>query len=119
MLNINKIRKSFGKTEVVKGVTFSVEKGESFGLLGPNGAGKSTTISMICGLLTYDEGEITVGGLPVKDHPLEIKRKIGVVPQDIALYPTMTALDNLLFTFLGENVRLIRTGSEKKSGGST
>jgi ABC-2 type transport system ATP-binding protein len=97
MLNVNKVRKSFGKTEVVKGVTFSVEKGEAFGLLGPNGAGKSTIISMICGLLSYNEGEITVGGFSVKDHPLEIKRKIGVVPQDIALYPTMSALDNLLF----------------------
>lgn len=97
MLSVNNVRKSFGKTEVVKGVTFSVEKGEAFGLLGPNGAGKSTIISMICGLLPYNEGEITVGGFSVKDHPLEIKRKIGVVPQDIALYPTMSALDNLLF----------------------
>ncbi|MCQ6280468.1 ABC transporter ATP-binding protein [Bacillus sp. EB600] len=97
MLAVNKVRKSFGKTEVVKGVTFSVENGEAFGLLGPNGAGKSTIISMICGLLPYNEGEITVGGFSVNDHPLEIKRKIGVVPQDIALYPTMSALDNLLF----------------------
>lgn len=97
MLQVNRVRKSFGKKEVVKGVTFSVEDGESFGLLGPNGAGKSTAISMICGLLPYDEGEITVGGYSVKKHPLEIKRKIGVVPQDIALYPTMTAKDNLLF----------------------
>lgn len=97
MLQVNRVRKSFGKTEVVRGVTFSVEKGEAFGLLGPNGAGKSTTISMICGLLPYDDGEIQVSGLSVKDHPLEIKRKIGVVPQDIALYPTMSAMDNLLF----------------------
>lgn len=97
MLEVKRVKKSFGKTEVVKGVTFSVEKGEAFGLLGPNGAGKSTTISMICGLLPYNEGEILVGGLSVKDHPLEIKKKIGVVPQDIALYPTMSALDNLLF----------------------
>jgi ABC-2 type transport system ATP-binding protein len=97
MLHVNRVRKSFGKKEVVKGVTFSVEKGESFGLLGPNGAGKSTTISMICGLLPYNEGEITVGGFSVKDRPLEIKRQIGVVPQDIALYPTMSARDNLLF----------------------
>jgi ABC-2 type transport system ATP-binding protein len=97
MLRVNRVRKSFGKTEVVKGVTFSVKKGEAFGLLGPNGAGKSTTISMICGLLPYNEGEITVGGFSVKDRPLEIKRKIGVVPQDIALYPTMSARDNLLF----------------------
>lgn len=65
---------------------------------------------MICGLLPFSEGDITVGGLSVKDHPLEIKQKIGVVPQDIALYPTMTAQDNLLFWgkmygLSGRNVR--------------
>jgi ABC-2 type transport system ATP-binding protein len=97
MLEVTNVRKSFGKKEVVKGVTFTVEKGEAFGLLGPNGAGKSTTISMICGLLSFNSGEIKVDGFSVKDHPMEIKRKIGVVPQDIALYPTMSAIDNLLF----------------------
>ncbi|WML42822.1 ABC transporter ATP-binding protein [Neobacillus sp. PS3-40] len=97
MLEVNSIRKSFGKIEVVKGVSFTVEKGEAFGLLGPNGAGKSTIISMICGLLPYDEGNIKVAGFSVEGKPMEIKRKIGVVPQDIALYPTMSALDNLLF----------------------
>ncbi|MDV2687440.1 ATP-binding cassette domain-containing protein, partial [Alkalihalophilus lindianensis] len=56
MLQIKDMKKSFGKNEVVKGISFSIEKGESFGLLGPNGAGKSTTISMICGLLPVDAG---------------------------------------------------------------
>lgn len=97
MLTVQDIKKSFNKKEVVKGVSFSVEKGESFGLLGPNGAGKSTTISMICGLLACDSGDILVGGTSVKKHPTEIKKKIGVVPQEIALYPTMSARDNLIF----------------------
>lgn len=97
MLEVNKVNKSFGKTDVLKGVTFKVEKGESFGLLGPNGAGKSTMISMICGLLPYNSGDIQVDGFSVKSNPMEIKKKIGIVPQDIALYPTMTAIDNLLF----------------------
>jgi ABC-2 type transport system ATP-binding protein len=97
MLVVHDIKKSFGKKEVVKGVSFSVEKGESFGLLGPNGAGKSTTISMICGLVPYDNGDVQVGGISVKQSPMEVKRKIGVVPQDIALYPTMSAKDNLIF----------------------
>ncbi|WP_442598730.1 ABC transporter ATP-binding protein [Neobacillus sp. D3-1R] len=97
MLIVNDIKKSFDKKEVVRGVSFSVNKGESFGLLGPNGAGKSTTISMICGLLTYDSGEVTVDGISVKKNPLDIKKKIGVVPQEIALYPTMSAKENLLF----------------------
>jgi ABC-2 type transport system ATP-binding protein len=97
MLVVSDIKKSFDQKEVVRGVSFSVEKGESFGLLGPNGAGKSTTISMICGLLTYDAGEVTVDGISVKKKPLDVKKKIGVVPQEIALYPTMSAKENLLF----------------------
>ncbi|MGZ4135469.1 MAG: ABC transporter ATP-binding protein, partial [Tumebacillaceae bacterium] len=97
MLQVQELRKRFGDREVVRGVTFSVEKGESFGLLGPNGAGKSTTISMICGLLQSDRGDVRVGGVSVKQDPLTTKKKIGVVPQDIALYPTMSAKENLVF----------------------
>jgi ABC-2 type transport system ATP-binding protein len=97
MLVVNDIKKSFDQKEVVRGVSFSVSKGESFGLLGPNGAGKSTIISMICGLLTYDDGEVTVDEISVKKKPLDLKKKIGVVPQEIALYPTMSAKENLLF----------------------
>ncbi|MCP8971265.1 ABC transporter ATP-binding protein [Ectobacillus ponti] len=97
MLAVRDIRKSFDQKEVVRGVSFEVKRGESFGLLGPNGAGKSTTISMICGLVPYDSGEVLVDGISVKGDPTAAKRKIGIVPQDIALYPTMSALDNLLF----------------------
>jgi ABC-2 type transport system ATP-binding protein len=97
MLVVNDIKKSFNLKEVVRGVSFSVSKGESFGLLGPNGAGKSTIISMICGLLTYDNGDVTVDGISVKQKPLDVKKKIGIVPQEIALYPTMSAKENLLF----------------------
>lgn len=97
MLVVEQVAKSFGKKEVVKGISFTVQKGETFGLLGPNGAGKSTTIAMICGLLPYDSGDIKVGGNSVKDYPLIIKKKIGVVPQDIALYPTLSARENLIF----------------------
>ncbi|TMU85896.1 ABC transporter ATP-binding protein [Bacillus sp. BHET2] len=97
MLEVKELKKSYGKKEVVKNVSFTIEKGESFGLLGPNGAGKSTTISMICGLVSYDHGEVLVGSQSVKQFPLLIKKKIGVVPQEIALYPTMSARDNLLF----------------------
>lgn len=97
MLEVIGVRKSFGKNVVVQDVSFSVGKGESFGLLGPNGAGKSTTIAMICGLLPYESGEILIDGLSVKKESKNVKKKIGVVPQEIALYPTMTAFDNLLF----------------------
>ncbi|SDN57930.1 ABC transporter ATP-binding protein [Bacillus sp. OK048] len=97
MLKVENLKKSFGNREVVRGVTFSVNKGESFGLLGPNGAGKSTTISMICGLIASSSGDVTIGGVSIKQNPMEVKRKIGVVPQDIALYPTISARENLYF----------------------
>lgn len=97
MLDVQTVTKSFGKKEVVRGISFTVEKGEAFGLLGPNGAGKSTTISMICGLVPCDSGEVQIGGLSVGKHPMEAKKKVGIVPQDIALYPTMSARDNLIF----------------------
>ncbi|MGG3520961.1 ABC transporter ATP-binding protein [Bacillus pseudomycoides] len=97
MLVVDHITKSFGKKEVVKNVSFEVKKGETFGLLGPNGAGKSTTISMICGLIPYDGGDIKIEGESVKEYPLDAKRKIGIVPQDIALYPTLSAKENLIF----------------------
>ena len=97
MLTLSNVKKSFNADEVIKGVSFQVEKGESFGLLGPNGAGKSTLISMICGLIPYEAGEIRMNGKLVGKHLKETKQMIGVVPQDIALYPTMSALDNLMF----------------------
>lgn len=97
MLKVSNLHKSYGKREVVRGVSFHVRKGESFGLLGPNGAGKSTTISMISGLIASDHGDVEVGGVSVNKNPMEVKKKIGVVPQDIALYPTLTARENLKF----------------------
>lgn len=97
MLVVENLKKSFGNREVVQDISFTVQKGESFGLLGPNGAGKSTTISMISGLLPSDSGTVTVGGVSVQKQPMNSKRKIGVVPQEIALYPTISAKENLVF----------------------
>lgn len=78
-------------------VNVTIQAGEIFGLLGPNGAGKSTTISMICGLLKIDSGDIVIDGLSVSSNALEVKKKIGLVPQDLALYNTMTAAENVTF----------------------
>ncbi|AIQ76795.1 ABC transporter ATP-binding protein [Paenibacillus odorifer] len=78
-------------------VNVTIQAGEIFGLLGPNGAGKSTTISMICGLLKIDSGDIVIDGLSVSSYALEVKKKIGLVPQDLALYNTMTAAGNVTF----------------------
>ncbi|MGE7602760.1 ATP-binding cassette domain-containing protein [Peribacillus sp. NPDC097675] len=113
VLEVKEVRKSYGKHVAVKGVSFTVDKGEAFGLLGPNGAGKSTTIAMICGLLPYESGDILIDGLSVKKEPRNVKKKIGIVPQEIALYPTMTAHDNLLFW--GRMYGLTRAEGKKRA----
>src|SRR5205085_8396375 len=71
--------------------------GECYGLLGPNGAGKTTTISMICGLLAADFGEVTVAGRRITPHSTKARDAIGYVPQEIALYPDLSARENLVF----------------------
>lgn len=86
-----------GEIRAVDGISFSLRQGELFSLLGPNGAGKTTTISMLCGLLTPTAGEATIRGISMTRRPLEAKRHIGVVPQEIALYPRLTARQNLEF----------------------
>lgn len=97
MIEVKNLVKRYGDKEVVSGLNFTIEKGEVFGLLGPNGAGKSTSISMISGLLKPTSGEIYIGGINIATNPKAAKRKIGVVPQDIALYPTLSAEENLKF----------------------
>lgn len=97
MLQVTNLVKRFGAKEVVRGVSFAVAAGESFGLLGPNGAGKSTTISMISGLLAPTAGEIFVGGVNARENPRAVRRLMGIVPQEIALYPSLSARENLNF----------------------
>jgi ABC-2 type transport system ATP-binding protein len=91
------LKKSFGEIEAVKGISLQVARGEVFGLLGPNGAGKTTTISMLTALLEPTGGQITVDGLDLKSHTNEVKAKMGLVPQEMALYMTLSARQNLMF----------------------
>ena len=84
-------------TAAVDHLGFAVSEGEIFGLLGPNGAGKSTTIKMLCGLLKIDGGSISVFGLDVARSGAQIRKKVGVAPQDIALFPSLTAYENLVY----------------------
>ncbi|MBL4954263.1 ABC transporter ATP-binding protein [Neobacillus sp. OS1-32] len=97
LLTVRDLRKSFGQFQAVKGVSFTVKKGESFGLLGPNGAGKSTTINMITGLFPPTSGEILLSDVNVVKTPKQAQKWIGVVPQEIALYQDMSARENLKF----------------------
>lgn len=95
MLAITNLHKSFGSTRAVEGVSFSVERGQLVGLLGPNGAGKTTTVSMIAGLVAPDRGTVTIGGASVSSDDDPVKRRLGLVPQDLALYDELTARANL------------------------
>jgi ABC-2 type transport system ATP-binding protein len=97
ILSVQDLRKSFGDLEAVKEVSFTVEKGESFSLLGPNGAGKSTIINMITGLFSPTAGDIHINNINVVKNPKQAQKLIGVVPQEIALYETMSARENLKF----------------------
>lgn len=97
MLKVENLYKSFGKINAVDGVSFEVNRGDVFGLLGPNGAGKSTTISMISTLLDPSSGEILYDGKSIFDNKKSVRQKLGVVPQEIALYPTLSGYENLRF----------------------
>src|SRR5262245_15712252 len=97
MLPVSNLRKSCGSTRAVADVPFSVSPGQLLGLLGPNGAGKTTTVSMIAGLLTADAGEVRVAGRTLAGDTDPVKRRIGLVPQDLALYDELSARDNLRF----------------------
>lgn len=81
----------------VKGISLTIERGEIYSLLGPNGAGKTTTISMMSGLITPSEGEVIIDGHSIQTEPLAVKKALGVVPQEIALYPQLSARQNLEF----------------------
>lgn len=96
-IQVQNLQKRFGEFEAVKKGNFDVQRGEIFSLLGPNGAGKSTTISMLSCLLEPSGGEAYVMGHSVTSETQAVKAAIGVVPQEIALYPDLTARENLTF----------------------
>src|SRR5580704_3292031 len=89
--------KRYGDFEAVRGITFDVAPGETFGFLGPNGAGKSTTISMLCTLIKPTGGSARVAGSDVVANPLGVRRRIGLVFQDPTLDEYLTAKENLEF----------------------
>jgi len=97
ILEASGLHKAFGDLVAVDGVGFHIGEGETYGLLGPNGAGKTTTISMVTGLLEKDSGNVMVAGREITTTSTEAKEAIGYVPQDIAIYPDLTARENLDF----------------------
>jgi ABC-2 type transport system ATP-binding protein len=98
-ININEISKTYKGSEepAVDNISLEIGKGARYGLLGPNGAGKTTTISIICGLLNYDHGQVHINGMKLEKEFKHIRRILGLVPQEIALYESLTAKENLRF----------------------
>lgn len=99
MVTVLNLKKKYrdSEEEALKGVDLSILKGEKVGLLGPNAAGKTTLISILCGILKFSSGQVLVNGIDVKLFPKQIRSFIGLVPQEIALYPNLTIYENLLF----------------------
>ncbi len=85
MIEVSNLRKKFGEIEALSGISFSVRAGEIYGLLGPTGAGKSTTIGTLCGLVIPDAGSACLNGIDVVQQPVEARRSLGVVPQEVSL----------------------------------
>ena len=97
ILEVQNLVKKYGDFTAVNGISFDIKDGEIFSLLGPNGAGKTTTISMLSTLYAPTSGDALIGGYSVTREPMAVRRVIGVVPQDLALYEDLTARENLIF----------------------
>ena len=98
IIRLKGLRKSYGELVAVKDLSLDIRRGEIFGFLGPNGAGKTTTISMICGLLNYDAGEIQINGQSLREDYGRCKKMMGLCPQDIVIWESLTCMEQLEFT---------------------
>ena len=112
LLVCRNLGKRFGELVAVDDVSFEIAPGETYGLLGPNGAGKTTVISIVAGLLRADGGEVRLGGRPVTTGGVAVRSAIGYVPQELAIYPDLTARENL--TFFARLYRLPRAERAKR-----
>jgi len=98
VIELTGLTKKYGGFTAVNDLNLTVEKGDIFGLLGPNGAGKSTTILMMLGLTEPTAGSVMVCGINSTTHPIEVKRKVGYLPEDVGFYDDMTGIENLVYT---------------------
>lgn len=97
MIEVKNLKKYYGLTKAVDGVSFSLKKGEILGFLGPNGAGKSTTMKILTSYLPHDEGSVTVDGFSVETHPLEVRKRLGYLPENTPIYEEMGVIEFLKF----------------------
>jgi len=112
MIEVKDLVKTYGTKRAVDGVSFTVRRGDILGFLGPNGAGKSTTMKIITGFLRPDSGSVLVDGIDVASHPVEVKRRLGYLPENAPSYPEMTVEEFL--GFIAE-VRGFRSGPARRA----
>lgn len=98
IIELHDLTKQYGKFTAVDHINLTVHKGEIFGILGPNGAGKSTTILMMLGLTDPSEGNVNVCGINSTRNPIQVRKKVGYLPEDVGFYDDMTGIENLLYT---------------------
>lgn len=113
MIDIKNLTKSFGNTKAIQDLTLKVAESDIFCLLGPNGAGKTTTVNLLMGFITPDEGKILVNGLEVTNKSLEARQFISFIPENLALYPNLTGIENLEFFAGLSNGQLADTDLKK------
>ncbi|OIP78831.1 MAG: ABC transporter ATP-binding protein [Oscillatoriales cyanobacterium CG2_30_44_21] len=113
MLEVRKICKSYGKKQVLQDLSFSIQSGEVYGLLGPNGAGKTTTISILCGLIQADLGDVLMNGQNSRSALSSMRSLIGVAPQENIFYKSLTCEENL--RFFGQLYGLNRSTCQKQA----
>lgn len=113
ILSLSGLRKSFGRVEAVRDLSLEVLRGEVFGFLGPNGAGKTTTIRMICGLLDVDAGSVRVNGTLLSQDARGCRRMIGLCPQELVIWETLTCLEQL--TFVGTQYDMPRGAARRRA----
>jgi ABC-2 type transport system ATP-binding protein len=106
VIELTGLTKKYGSFTAVDNLSLNISKGEIFGLLGPNGAGKSTTILMMLGLTDPTSGSVSVCGINSTTNPIEVKRKVGYLPEDVGFYDNYTGLENLLYTAQLNNIPL-------------
>ncbi len=114
IIEIADLTKKYGSSNVVDHLSLEIFKGEVFGLLGPNGAGKSTTILMMLGLVEPDSGSVNVCGINSTTNPIEVKRKVGYLPEDVQFYDDMTGIENLIYTAMLNNISGFEAGQKAR-----
>src|SRR3546814_7721133 len=101
IIELKELTKKYGSFTAVDRLDLSVSRGEVFGLLGPNGAGKSTSILMMTGLTEPTSGSVHVCGVNSTSKPVEVKRRVGYLPEDVGFYPEFSGLENMVYTEIG------------------